>query len=184
MIHRFSLVLVLASLTTLAETNAVISTDVPASTRAGGRQQAEIITGQEVEQLRTRCIEGRRYIAGRVVQINSDGIVVDSGYSKLLSPPFNRSWLVAGTASVSRDASLVEEKKADAICAGLVFLSNIPKRPAVKSYDYVVIHGYPAGKYVYVPAPGVEKTIRRFSASLDRAVESNLALQRKQTVAQ
>jgi hypothetical protein len=80
---------------------------------------------------------------------------------------------------MNRDASAVEESKPDAICAGLVFLTNIPKRPAVKNYDFVVIHGYPAGKYVYVPVAGVEKTIRRFSASLDRAVDLNLALEHK-----
>jgi hypothetical protein len=131
------------------------------------------------EQIRTRCIEGRRYIAGRVVQVYTNGIVVDSGYSKLLAPPLNRSWLVPGTVSLSRDSSAVEESKPDAICSGLVFLSNIPKRPAVKNYDYVVIHGYPAGKYVYTPVAGVEKTIRRYSASLDRAVDLNLALERK-----
>jgi hypothetical protein len=114
-----------------------------------------------------------------VLQVKPDGIVVDSGYDRLLSAPFNQSWLVPGTVSVSRDSNAVEENKADAICVGLVFLSNTPKRPAVKAYDYVVIHGYPAGKYVYVPVAGVEKTIRRFSASLDWAVDYNLAIGRK-----
>ena len=75
---------------------------------------------------------------------------------------------------MQRDASTVEEKKPDAICVGLVFLGNIPKRPAVKNYDYVVIHGYPMGEYRYVPVSGVQKTIRRFSASLERAVQINV----------
>jgi len=134
---------------------------------------------QKAEQIRTRCIEARRYVAGRVLEVTPDGLVVDSGYSRLLSPPFNKSWTVTGTATIDRDPTLVEENKPDAICAGLVLLSNFPKRPAVKNYDYVVIHGYPAGNYAYVPAPGVKKTIRRFSASLERAVETNLALEQK-----
>jgi hypothetical protein len=169
------------SLSALAETNAIHSTNSPPSLHSSGPHQEAAAVGPSLnaEQIRTRCIEGRRYVAGRVLQVYTNGIVVDSGYSKLLSPPFNRSWLVPGTASVSRDSSAVEENKSDAICTGLVFLSNIPKRPAVKNYDYVVIHGYPAGKYVYAPVAGVEKTIRRFSASLDRAVEFNLALERK-----
>jgi hypothetical protein len=138
--------------------------------------------GQRAEQIRTTCIENRRFIAGRIVQVTAEGLVVDSGYRKLLSPPFNHSWVVRGTALVDREPNLVEEKTADALCVGLVFLSNIPKRPAVKSYDYVVIHGYPAGEYSYVPVPGVQKTIRRFSASLERAVQINLEREGKQSL--
>jgi hypothetical protein len=37
-----------------------------------------------------------------------------------------------------------------------------------------VIQGYPAGEYRYVPVPGVEKSIRRFSGGLDSAVKFNL----------
>jgi hypothetical protein len=108
-------------------------------------------------------------------------LVVDSGYSALLNPPFNQSWVVRGNVSVTKNPSLVEEKKPDAICVGLVFLSNIPKKPSVKPYDYVVIHGYPAGEHEYAPVPGVQKTIRRFSASLERAVSANLAASEKQS---
>lgn len=166
MFARALFCLFLASLSASAETSSVNATNSPA-------------TAQKAEQIRTRCIEARRYIAGRVLEVTPEGLVVDSGYSRLLSPPFNKSWTVTGTATIERDPSLVEENKPDAICAGLVLLSNYPKRPAVKNYDYVVIHGYPAGNYTYVPAPGIKKTIRRFSASLERAVEINLALERK-----
>jgi hypothetical protein len=138
-----------------------------------------IKAAQRTEQVRTQCIEGRRYIAGRVLQVVPEGIVVESGYSKLLSPPFNRSWLVNGTVSVDRDANAVEENKPDAICVGLVFLSNIPKRPTVKAYDYVVMHGYPAGEHVYTPVAGVQKTVRWFSASLDRAVQITIGHESK-----
>lgn len=126
------------------------------------------------EQVRNACIEGRRFICGRVLQVTPTGLVVDSGYKQLLSPPFDRSWVVSGTASLVRSPNALEDKRPDAVCVGLVFLSNIPKRPAVKEYDYVVLHGYPAGEHQYIPVPGVKKTIRRFSASLERAVEWNL----------
>jgi hypothetical protein len=161
---------------TLADTNSVLSSNATASLRAVASPQPTqaLKAAQDAERTRTRCIEGRRYIAGRVLQVTPEGLIVDSGYSALLSPPFNHSWVVSGTASVKRDASAVEEKKPNAMCIGLVFLSNIPKRPAVKAYDYVVIHGYPAGEHVYSPVPGVQKMVRRFSASLERAVQINL----------
>jgi uncharacterized repeat protein (TIGR03806 family) len=56
------------------------------------------------------------------------------------------------------------------MAVGLVLLTDLPKRPAVHPYDYVALHGYPAGHYDYVPAPGVTKTIRRFSGGLETAV--------------
>ena len=129
---------------------------------------------ERAEQIRTACIEGRRYVGGKVLQIVPDGLVVDSGYASLLKPPFNKSWVVSGRASVSRDPHAVEEKRADAICVGLVFLTGVPKKPTVNEYDYVVLHAYPAGEYKYKPVPGVEKTIRAFSASLERAIQLNL----------
>jgi hypothetical protein len=182
MAGKFALLLLsLASLTGSAGTILLTSTNVPApAPPPSAQEQAQSFkTAQRAEQIRTTCLEGRRYICGRVVQVTPEGLVVDSGYSRLLSSPFNQSWVVRSTASVNRDDSAVEEKKPDGICVGLVFLSNIPKRPAVKSYDYVVIHGYPAGEYRYVPVPGVQKTIRRYCASLERAVQINLERERK-----
>jgi hypothetical protein len=176
MVIKFALILCLAALTGTAEAISGASTNAPSSAEPLSAQElaAAVQAAQRAEQIRTACIEGRRFISGRVVQVTLEGLVVDSGYSRLLSPPFDQSWVVRGTASVQRDASTVEEKKPDAICVGLVFLGNIPKRPAVKNYDYVVIHGYPMGEYRYVPVPGVQKTIRRFSASLERAVQINV----------
>jgi hypothetical protein len=156
------LVLLLACRAILAQT----STN---SSRPGAPEALE-----RAEQIRTACIEGRRYVCGKVLQIRPDGLVVDSGYADLLKPPFNRTWVVSGRASVSRDPHAVEQKKTDAICVGLVFLTGVPKKPIVNEYDYVVLHAYPAGDYEYKPVPGVEKTIRGFSASLERAIQINM----------
>jgi hypothetical protein len=177
MVRKIVLLLLLTAFAAVGETNQAASTNVAVSPATGPVQsQAEAVRlAQRTEQIRADCIEGRRYIAGRVLQILPEGLVVDSGYSRLMSPPLNRSWVVRGTASVSRDASAVEERKPDAICIGPIFLSNIPKRPPVKQYDYVVIHAYPAGDYVYSPVEGIQKTVRRFSAGLDSAVKINLA---------
>jgi uncharacterized repeat protein (TIGR03806 family) len=126
------------------------------------------------EQIRTECIEGRRIICGRVLQITKTGLVVDSGYTNLLGPPFNHAWVTRANANPARPAALVEGAAPDAIAIGLLFLTDIPRRPAVHQYDYVAQHGYPAGHYDYVPVPGVTKTIRRFSAGLETAVRLNL----------
>jgi hypothetical protein len=114
-----------------------------------------------------------------VVQITPGGLVVDSGYTDLLRPELSRSWVAPNTVSTSRPANLVEEKIPDAVCVGLVFLADIPKRPPVKIYDYVIIEAYPAGEYIYQPVPGVTKNIRRFSAKLESSVQLNLAADKK-----
>ncbi len=179
--YRLTVLALLATLTCLGGTNQVSSTnlsDKPGQDPAAA-QAARKALAQRAEQLRLEGIQGRRYICGRVMGVLPDGLVVDSGYTTLLNPPFNHSWLVHGNVSVSKSPSLIEEKKPDAVCVGLVFLGNIPKRPAVKPYDYVVLHGYPMGEKVYTPVPGVSKKLRRFSASLERAVNTNLAADEK-----
>jgi hypothetical protein len=128
-----------------------------------------------LEQVRTACISGRRRVCGRVLQVTPSGLVVDSGYTSLLQPPYNHSWLTRSPAAPARPAVLVEATAPDSIAVGLVFLTDIPKRKTVHQYDYVALIGYPAGQYDYVPAPGVKKTIRRFAAGLERAV--NLTIQ-------
>ena len=181
--YSLSILILSAALSSLADTGVVGSTNSAARPRENQASQSasevQNAQAQRAEQLRMACIEGRRYICGRVTQILPDGLVVDSGYSSLLNPPFNQSWVVRGNVSVTKSPSLVEENKPDAVCVGLVFLTDIPKRPAVKAYDYVVIHGYPAGKHAYAPVPGVQKDLRRYSASLERAVSANLAVSEK-----
>ena len=129
---------------------------------------------QPSEEVRSACIRGRRYICGQVMQIVPQGLVVFSGYTNLMRPELKGSWLIRGNVSTSRPANLVEGREPDAICAGLVFLTDIPKRPAVKLYDYVAVEAYPAGHYHYAPVPNVNKMIRRFSVGLLTAVVLNL----------
>jgi hypothetical protein len=169
-------VLTLTRFSSLAEIEVAHPTNrPPAALFPGFQQQAEAVrAAQRAEEIRASCIERRRFVAGRVLQVLPDGLVVDSGYSRLLLPPLNRSWVVSETALVSRDAVMVEQKKPDAVCVGLVFLSNLPKRPPVKAYDYVAIRGYPAGEYVYSPVAGIQKKVRRFCANLKQAVQLNM----------
>ena len=126
------------------------------------------------EQIRHECIQGRRHICGRVLEVTKAGLVVDSGYPQLLRPPFNRTWVTRGVVSLHRPAALLERDAPDAIAVGLVFVSDFPRRPAVHQYDYVALNGYPAGTHTYAPAPGVTKTIRHFSGGLETAVRLDL----------
>ncbi len=144
----------------------------PAALAPGPGQSAP--AADPVEAIRTRCILGRRHVCGRVLQITPSGLVVDSGYTGLLQPPLNHSWLTRANVVPARPAALVEGAAPDAIAVGLLLLTDIPKRPAVHRYDYVALNGYPAGHYDYVPAPGVTNTIRRFAAGLETAVRLNL----------
>jgi hypothetical protein len=113
MVSKIVVLLILAGFSAAGETNQASRTNMAVSAATGGVQsQAEAVRlAEKTEQVRAECIEGRRYIAGRVLQILPEGLIVDSGYGRLMSPPLNRSWVVRGTASVSRDPSAVEEKK-------------------------------------------------------------------------
>ena len=142
---------------------------------ATNQSQAVRASGQKAEEIRTACINGRRRICGKVLQIVPAGLVVESGYTNLLSPEFSHSWLVPGNITASLPPNLVEENSPGAVCVGLVLVTDFPKRPPVKLYDYVVFQAYPAGQYNYVPVPAVKKTIRRFSVGLPTAVQLTLA---------
>jgi hypothetical protein len=131
------------------------------------------------EQVRKDCIGGRRLICGKVLRVSPDGLVVESGYTDLLRPPLTESWIVPGTVSAHRNPAVLELNEPGTPCIGLAFLTDVPKRQKVKQFDYVIIIGYPAGQYVYVPAPNVGKTIRKFSAGLDTAVRLNLQTEGK-----
>ncbi len=126
-------------------------------------------------ELRVACISGRRCVCGQVIKIVPEGLVVDSGYTALMAPPFTQSWVFPSGALVKRDPAAIERNEPAGPCIGTILLTDFPKRPPVKLYDYVVLLGYPAGEYRYVPVPGVEKPIRKFAAGLDTAVNLQLA---------
>jgi hypothetical protein len=162
-----------AAAQTVANTNAPMA-GISENATASKTQDARALA-QKAEQLRPVCINGRLRVCGQVVQVKPDGLVVDSGYTDLLRPELSRSWVAPGTVAATRPPNLVEAKTPGSPCVGLVFLTDTPKRPAVKLYDYVIIEAYPAGDYVYEAVPGVTKTIRRFSAQLEYAVQWKLA---------
>ena len=126
------------------------------------------------EELRTRCIDGRRSLCGKILRIFPNGILVESGYTNLLRAPLTKSWLVPGTVVASPPRDLVESKEPGAICVGTVFLTDLPRgKPHL--YDYVIICGYPTGEFTYTSVGTIKKTVRRFSANVDKAVKTILA---------
>jgi hypothetical protein len=127
------------------------------------------------EKIRAGCIAGRRSICGRILKILPEGLVVESGYPSLRREALSRSWLVPGTVVAARDPSLVESREPGALGVGLVFLTDFPKsrRAKPKPYDYVVIEAFPAGEFTYASVGDVHRTVRRFSAVLEKAVKIN-----------
>ncbi len=99
---------------------------------------------ERVEAMRAVCIENRRRICGKIIKVLPDGLVVDSGYTNLMRAPLNGSWLIPGTAEAARATNVVEEKKPDAICVGLVFLTDLPKNAGDKPkvFDYVNLKAF------------------------------------------
>ena len=100
--------------------------------------------------------------------------MVDSGYTNLLRPELSRSWVARGNVTASKPANLVEEDRPGAVCVGWVFVTDIPKKPKVELYDYVILEAYPAGTYLDQPVPNVTKTLRRFSVGLLTATRLRL----------
>jgi len=160
--------LLVATLTCSAQTNSPGTNTTAASTN-----QSPTLA-ERSEKIRATLIEHRRVVCGRVLKVFPDGVVVESGYTELLKPPFNQSWWTSGGAKVERDSKALEINEPGSACIGLVFLTDIPKRPRVQQYDYVALQAYPAGEYQYTSVPGVQKTLRKFSAGLDTAVRLKL----------
>ncbi len=173
----------LATSSAWAQTNVVLTN---ITDRGGLTPTAHLIHAQTnqlpsavqlAEQVRTECIQGRRSIAGRILRVLPDGLVVDSGYTNLARSPLESSWLVPGTLTAHRAPNLVEANEPDSLCAGQVFLTDVPNSRGAKphQYDYVIIRGYPTGHYTYTSVGNIQRTARRFSASLDKATRLNFA---------
>src|SRR5580704_17137575 len=87
------------------------------------------VRAERAEQIRTSCIDNRRLICGRVLEVATNGLVVDSGYADLLRPPLGQSWVIPGSVSTSRDPNRLELNQPASLCIGPVFLTDVPKRP-------------------------------------------------------
>jgi hypothetical protein len=129
------------------------------------------------QQVRMECIQNRRIIAGKIVKLLPEGLVVDSGYTNLMRAPLNSSWLIPGTVTAARPANLVEASQPDAICVGLVFVADLPKGRGAsakpKLFDYVCLEGFPVGQYTYTSVGDLQRTVREFTTKLQNATRWN-----------
>jgi hypothetical protein len=157
-------------------TNSVATSNLPPANIQSGAKE-EIAAAQHVEEIRMACIQQRRMICGKILKVLPDGLVIDSGYSSLTRVPPNGSWLLPGTTVATRDANVVESNQPDAMCIGIVFLTDLPKgqkgaKP--KSFDYVKLEGFPIGQYTYTSVGDVRRTVRKFTCNLPNAVRWKL----------
>lgn len=161
-----------AAFSALAQKNDPASTNAPAL--AGSNSPPGSL--ERVEQIRAECLQGRRIICGQILKVLPGGLVVDSGYTDLLRPPLNQSWLIPGRVVASRPAGLVESCEPESICVGVVFLTDLPRLRGAKPrpYDYVTLLAYPTGQFTFTSVGTVQKTVRRFSGTLLKAVDWNL----------
>jgi len=141
---------------------------------------SDVARAQDIEKTRQACIENRRMICGKILKIQTDGLVIDSGYTNLTRYPLNRSWLVPGTALATRATNVIEGRQPDSVCMGLVFLTDLPKTPRPRLYDYVDLEAFPMGQSMYTSVGDVQRSIRKFSCKLAKALEWNLQNRQKQ----
>jgi hypothetical protein len=176
-----------ATLAAAAQTNRVNVANVARAVTPSATQPFQSQTNSipsfavHLQQIRAACIQSRRCICGKILKILPEGLVVESGYTNLLRSPLNRSWLVPGLVMVNRATDLVEGNEPGSVCIGLVFVTDLPKprRLKPKLYDYVIIEGYPAGHCTYTSVGNVRRTVRKFSAKLEGAVNWNLQNEEK-----
>ena len=162
-----------------AQTNLTATNQLQAHSNAINQ---EVARAQEIEKVRQACIENRRMICGKIIKIQSDGLVIDSGYTNLTRYPLNRSWLVPGTAVAARATNVIEGRQPDSICMGLVFLTDLPRStgPKPKLYAFVNLEAFPMGQYTYSSVGDLQRTVRRFSCKLTKAVEWELQRENSQ----
>lgn len=172
----FSAMPVVAQTYDVASTNQLMSFSNKPFEHFQSQTNHALFVTQRIEAIRAHCIQNRRMVCGRILKVLPDGFIVDSGYTNLMRDPLDRSWLVPRTAIAAHATNLLEEDRPDSVCIGLIFLTDTPKsrRIKAKQCDFVLIVAYPTGQYTYTSIGTIHRTIRSFSASLQRAIGFNL----------
>jgi len=179
---RIALLFAFVVLSATAQTNPLLSanrleapSNAPAET-APSQKERDVLMAQRIEKIRADCIQNRRHICGKILKVLPDGLVIDSGYTNLMRSPLDHSWLAPGTATAVRPDNVIEGNQPDADCVGLVFLTDIPKKRGIKPelYDYVNLQAFPAGQYTYTSVGDLQRTVRKFSTKLPKAIEWKL----------
>ena len=173
--------LLAASLPLGAQTSATAGTNSSPTAPDAQSTRSDSATAVRAEKIRAACLEGRRCVCGRVLKVFPTGVLVESGYPSLLRDSLHGAWHLPATVVASRETNLVEKLEPDSICVGTVFLTDLPRLRGAKivPYDYVVLHSYPAGEFIYTSVGQIQHSVRRFAGGLETAVK--LILQSEQT---
>ena len=125
------------------------------------------------EQMRAQCIAGRRSICGKDSADFSRRHPGRMQLHELGARDADKILARAGQCSRQPRGKSCREPRAGRACIGTVFLTDLP-RGKPHQYDYVIIAGYPTGEFTYTSVGTIQKTVRRFSANLDKAVKVNM----------
>jgi hypothetical protein len=187
---RLALLFVCAALLTSCRTKIDPTSGDPAAISNSQAKTVQVQNNQSTsvaeryENVRMDCIQNRRIISGKIVKVLPDGLVVDSGYTDLARPPLDESWLIPGAATATRATGLVEASHPDAVCIGLVFVTDLPKSRGAnvkpKLYDYVNLEGFPFGQCTYTSVGDIQRTVRKFTTKLQSAAMWNFEQREKQ----
>src|ERR1700689_2505602 len=99
MLNKIITLLLLAAMPVAAQSSATNHPDEatkPSPEQLQNRTNRDqiIATFQDRERVREICIEGRRLLCGKILEVLPDGLVVDSGYTDLLRQPLIQSCLL------------------------------------------------------------------------------------------
>ncbi|MGC9941804.1 MAG: hypothetical protein ABSE48_08200 [Verrucomicrobiota bacterium] len=161
----------------LVATSPVVSAaPTPAASPASPDTSAQAMDYMRAtEAIRAICISGRRIICGKIVKVLPGGFIVDSGYTNLMRHALSRAWLIPGTVEAERRPNQIEKNEPDAVCIGLVYLTDTPRsrRGKPKLLDYVDLQAFPAGQFTYNSVGTLQRTVRHYCAGLPAAVQLN-----------
>lgn len=130
---------------------------------------AEDARRDSIAKAKKQLIDSSRTVAGKVIQKLPDGLLVDSGAEVMAE--VGKTEFTYGKYSVSSvtHTGVGEGNQPGTTCLGLVLLQDHPRYSDMVDGAYVKVIAYPIGQYQYTTVQNASKTVRKFSADLDRA---------------
>jgi hypothetical protein len=129
---------------------------------------------QELDLQKKILIQKSRTISGRILQKLPGGLLVESGQEEIDQVGHTDVEYDEMRTVTSRTVSVREGNTPGAECLGLVFLEDHPRYAQLVDDNVVVILAYPDGQYTYTSVAGGQKTVRRFTADFEKALNYQL----------
>jgi hypothetical protein len=142
------------------------------------QQEAERVRAAQVlaaeraraEATQKRVQAGSRTVSGKVLQKLSEGLLVDSGADFLAKVGDTSTTITRGAIFKRKTVAFTEVNEPRALCLGLCLLQDDPRYRSIVDGDYITVLAYPIGQYSYTAVSGGTKTVRKFTASLAKAI--------------